>query len=127
MAQMGNRWWLYVWLFWCCFNLLILFIYPTWIAPLFNNMIVQRDEAGGKTEGGIIIPDTAKEKPQEGQVMAVGAGKLEKGERVPLDVKVGDRILFFDQGRLLVEEPPEQFFDQQRNDRIRAFLGQIAH
>jgi polar amino acid transport system ATP-binding protein len=41
--------------------------------------------------------------------------------------EVGDRILFFDQGRLLVEEPPEQFFDQQRNDRIRAFLGQIAH
>src|SRR5207253_1703220 len=45
-------------------------------------------------KGGIIIPDTAKEKPQEGEVMAVGAGKMEKGRRVPLDVKVGDRILF---------------------------------
>ena len=45
-------------------------------------------------KGGIIIPDTAKEKPQEGEVMAVGAGKIEKGKRVPLDVKVGDRILF---------------------------------
>jgi len=45
-------------------------------------------------KGGIIIPDTAKEKPQEGEVIAVGAGKLEKGHRVPLDVKAGDRILF---------------------------------
>ena len=45
-------------------------------------------------KGGIIIPDTAKEKPQEGEVIAVGAGKLEKGHRIPLDVKAGDRILF---------------------------------
>ena len=45
-------------------------------------------------KGGIIIPDTAKEKPQEGEVIAVGAGKIEKGERIPLDVKAGDRILF---------------------------------
>jgi len=45
-------------------------------------------------KGGIIIPDTAKEKPQEGEVIAVGAGKIEKGERVPLDVKPGDRVLF---------------------------------
>jgi chaperonin GroES len=45
-------------------------------------------------QGGIIIPDTAKEKPHEGEVMAIGAGKIEKGKRVPLDVKVGDRILF---------------------------------
>jgi chaperonin GroES len=45
-------------------------------------------------KGGIIIPDSAKEKPQEGEVIAVGAGKMEKGHRVPLDVKVGDRILF---------------------------------
>ena len=48
----------------------------------------------GKAKGGIIIPDTAKEKPQEGEVMAVGAGKIEKGHRTALDVKVGDRILF---------------------------------
>jgi chaperonin GroES len=45
-------------------------------------------------KGGIIIPDTAKEKPHEGEVIAVGAGKMEKGHRIPLDVKVGDRILF---------------------------------
>jgi chaperonin GroES len=53
--------------------------------------------AGWKKEtakGGIIIPDKAKEKPQEGEVIAVGAGKIEKGNRVPLEVKVGDRILF---------------------------------
>ena len=47
-----------------------------------------------RDRGGIIIPDTAKEKPHEGEVIAVGAGKIEKGRRIPLDVKVGDRILF---------------------------------
>jgi chaperonin GroES len=53
-----------------------------------------RLEAKESVKSGIIIPDTAKEKPQEGQVVAVGAGKIEKGRRVPVDVKVGDRILF---------------------------------
>jgi chaperonin GroES len=55
---------------------------------------VCRLEQKETAKGGIIIPDTAKEKPQEGEVIAVGAGKLEKGHRVPLDVKAGDRILF---------------------------------
>ena len=64
------------------------------ITPLHDRVIVKPAKAEEKTAGGIIIPDTAKEKPQEGEVMAVGAGKIEKGHRVPLDVKVGDRILF---------------------------------
>ena len=62
--------------------------------PLHDRVVVKRLEEEQKTKGGIIIPDTAKEKPQEGAVMAVGAGKTEKGRRIPLDVKVGDRILF---------------------------------
>jgi chaperonin GroES len=64
------------------------------ITPLHDRVLVRRLEQIETAKGGIIIPDTAKEKPQEGEVIAVGAGKLEKGHRIPLDVKVGDRILF---------------------------------
>ena len=64
------------------------------ITPLHDRVVVKRLEEKETAKGGIIIPDTAKEKPQEGEVMSVGAGKIEKGQRVPLDVKVGDRILF---------------------------------
>src|SRR5438067_6695524 len=64
------------------------------VTPLHDRVLVRRLEEKETAKGGIIIPDTAKEKPQEGEVMAVGAGKMEKGRRIPLDVKVGDRILF---------------------------------
>jgi chaperonin GroES len=64
------------------------------ITPLHDRVLVRRLEQKETAKGGIVIPDTAKEKPQEGEVIAVGAGKVEKGRRVPLDVKVGDRILF---------------------------------
>jgi chaperonin GroES len=65
------------------------------IRPLQDRVIVKRLEEEEKTKGGIIIPDTAKEKPQEGKVIAVGKGKVnEDGKLIPLDVKVGDRILF---------------------------------
>ena len=63
--------------------------------PLHDRVLVRRVEAEEKTAGGIIIPDTAKEKPQEGEVIAAGAGtKSEDGKLTPLDVKAGDRILF---------------------------------
>jgi len=63
--------------------------------PLHDRVAVRRVEEDQKTAGGIIIPDTAAEKPTQGEIVAVGAGaRNEKGERVPLDVKVGDRILF---------------------------------
>ena len=65
------------------------------IRPLHDRILVKRIEEQEVRRGGIIIPDTAKEKPQEGKVVAVGDGKiLEDGKRVPLDVKVGDRVLF---------------------------------
>jgi chaperonin GroES len=65
------------------------------IRPLQDRVIVKRLEEEEKTKGGIIIPDTAKEKPQEGKVIAVGKGKVsEDGKVIPLDVKAGDRILF---------------------------------
>jgi chaperonin GroES len=63
--------------------------------PLHDRVLVRRVEAEEKTAGGIIIPDTAKEKPQEGEVVAAGTGaKNEEGKVTPLDVKAGDRILF---------------------------------
>ena len=65
------------------------------VKPLHDRVLVKRIEETETTQGGIIIPDSAKEKPQEGKVIAVGAGKRDdKGERVPLEVKKGDRILF---------------------------------
>jgi len=65
------------------------------IRPLGDRILVLGIEKEKKTKGGILIPDTAKEKPQEGKVVAVGAGKMnEKGKRVPLDVNKGDRVLF---------------------------------
>src|SRR3990167_677873 len=65
------------------------------IRPLQDRILVKRLDEEAKTKGGIIIPDTAKEKPQEGEVIAIGNGKvLESGKVQPLDVKVGDRILF---------------------------------
>ncbi|RWH87694.1 MAG: co-chaperone GroES, partial [Mesorhizobium sp.] len=63
--------------------------------PLHDRVVVRRVESESKTAGGIIIPDTAKEKPQEGEIIAVGSGaRDEAGQLVPLDVKAGDRILF---------------------------------
>jgi chaperonin GroES len=67
----------------------------TKVRPLHDRVIVKRLEEQEKTKGGIIIPDTAKEKPIEGKVIAVGAGKvMENGKRMPVQVKEGDRILF---------------------------------
>lgn len=64
------------------------------IRPLHDRVIVKRIEEEEKSKGGIIIPDTAKEKPQEGRVIAVGPGKQDDGKVMPLDVKAGDKILF---------------------------------
>jgi len=64
------------------------------LTPLHDRVIVKRIEEKETIKGGIIIPDSAKEKPQEGEVIAVGPGKREKGELIALDVKPGDRVLF---------------------------------
>ena len=65
------------------------------VKPLQDRLVIKRLEEEEKTKGGIIIPDAAKEKPQEGRVIAVGEGKvLESGQRSPVSVKVGDKILF---------------------------------
>ena len=65
------------------------------VKPLYDRVLVKRIEETEKKRGGIIIPDTAKEKPMEGKVIAVGSGRVEKdGKKIPLEVKVGDRVLF---------------------------------
>ena len=65
------------------------------VTPLHDRVLIKRIEEKESIKGGIIIPDSAKEKPQEGEVVAVGAGKInDKGERIVLDVKAGDRVLF---------------------------------
>ena len=64
------------------------------VKPLHDRVLIKRIETKEQKKGGIIIPDTAKEKPMEGKVIAVGSGRLEKGERIPLEVKKGDMVLF---------------------------------
>jgi chaperonin GroES len=65
------------------------------VVPLNDKIVVKRLEAEEKTAGGIVLPDSAKEKPRQGEVLAVGAGKrLDNGQRAPFQVKVGDRVLF---------------------------------
>lgn len=64
------------------------------IKPLADRVIIKAIPTEEKTKSGIIMPDTAKEKPQEGEVVAVGPGKVDKGERIAMDVKVGDRVIY---------------------------------
>ena len=64
------------------------------VKPLHDRVLLKRVEMKEQKKGGIIIPDSAKEKPMEGKIIAVGSGRLEKGARIPLEVKVGDRVLF---------------------------------
>jgi chaperonin GroES len=98
---------------------------PVHVTPLHDRVLIRRLEEKETARGGIIIPDTAKEKPQEGEVMAVGAGKIEKGQRIPLDVKVGDRILFgkYTGSEIKIEE---QEYLILREDEILAKLSGAA-
>ena len=64
------------------------------ITPLEDRVVVIPDEETETMRGGLYIPDTAKEKPTQGEVVAVGAGRIEKGQRVPMDVRVGDKVLY---------------------------------
>jgi len=96
------------------------------VTPLHDRVLIKRVEEKETVKGGIIIPDTAKEKPQEGEVIAVGAGKIsEKGDRVPLDVKAGDRILFgkYSGTEIKIEE---QEYLIPREAEILAKLGGAA-
>ena len=95
------------------------------ITPLHDRVVVRRFEEKESIKGGIIIPDSAKEKPQEGEVVAVGAGKREKGERIPLDVKVGDRVLFGKYSGNDIKIDDEEYMIL-KEDEILAKLGTSA-
>ena len=64
------------------------------IKPLHDRVVVRRIDEEERTPGGVIIPDTAKEKPTRGEVLAVGPGRVEKGERIPMDLKAGDQVIY---------------------------------
>jgi chaperonin GroES len=95
------------------------------ITPLHDRVLVRRLEEKETVKGGIIIPDTAKEKPQEGEVIAVGSGRREKGELIPLDVKPGDRILFGKYSGNDIKIDDEEFLIL-KEDEILAKLGTQA-
>jgi len=93
------------------------------IRPLHDRILVERLEEQEVKRGGIIIPDTAKEKPQEGKVIAVGTGKVtDEGKRIGLDVKVGDRILFgkYSGSEVKVDDKEYVIF---REEDVLAILG----
>jgi len=87
------------------------------IRPLNDRILVKRLEEEAKTAGGIIIPDSAKEKPAEGEIIAVGPGKLnDHGERVAMDVKPGDRVLFSKYGGTDVRIEGEDYLIMREDD-----------
>jgi chaperonin GroES len=87
------------------------------IRPLHDRILVKRLEEQEVKKGGIIIPDTAKEKPQEGKVIAVGGGKVnDEGKKVPLDVKAGDRILFGKYSGSEVKVEDEEYLIMREED-----------
>ena len=95
------------------------------VTPLHDRVLVKRIEEKESIKGGIIIPDSAKEKPQEGEVIAAGAGKIEKGERIALDVKAGDRVLFGKYSGTEIKVDDEDYLIL-REDEILAKLSGAA-
>ena len=93
------------------------------VRPLHDRLLIQRIEEKETVKGGIIIPDTAKEKPQEGKVIAVGNGKiLENGQKLTLDVKVGDKILFGKYSGTDIKIDGEEYLIL-REDEVLAVIG----
>jgi chaperonin GroES len=94
------------------------------VRPLNDRILVKRLEEEEKTAGGIIIPDSAKEKPAEGKVMAVGAGKRnEAGDRIAMDVKVGDRVLFSKYGGTDVKLDGDKYLIMREEDILGIIEG----
>ncbi len=93
------------------------------VRPLHDRLLVRRVEEGEQIKGGIIIPDSAKEKPQEGKVVAIGSGKvLDSGERQKMDVKVGDKILFGKYSGTDIRVDDEELLIL-REDEVLAVIG----
>ncbi len=96
------------------------------IRPLHDQIIVNRLEEGEQQIGGIIIPDSAKEKPQQGTVMATGNGKSkDRGKRIPLDVKAGDRILFGKYSGQEIKLDGKDYFIMKEDDVLAVIEGPV--
>ena len=93
------------------------------IKPLEDRIVIKSLEAEQTTASGLVIPDTAKEKPQEGEVLAVGPGRIDdKGNRVPLDVNVGDRVIFSKYGGTEIKHGGEEYLILSARD-VLAVVG----
>ena len=92
--------------------------------PLHDRVVVKRIEAEAKSSGGIIIPDTAKEKPQQGEVVAVGpGGRDESGKLIPIDVKAGDRVLFGKWSGTEVKIDDDEYLIMKESDVMGILVG----
>jgi|SRR5512132_1201601 chaperonin GroES len=92
------------------------------LKPLEDRIVVQPSEEENTTSSGIVIPDTAKEKPQEGTVVAVGPGRFEDGARVPLDVAVGDKVIYSKYGGTEVKVEDDEYLILSARD-VLAVIG----
>ncbi len=86
------------------------------LKPLGDRVIVEQSESEEMTKSGIVLPDTAQEKPQQGKVMAVGDGKYEDGKKVPMDVKVGDKVIYSKYGGTEVKVEGEKYLILRQDD-----------
>ncbi len=92
------------------------------LKPLADRVIIRAIPSEERTKSGIIMPDTAKEKPQEGEIVAVGPGKVEKGERIPMEVKVGDRVIYSKYAGTEVKYDGDEYLILRESD-IQAIVG----
>ena len=92
------------------------------LKPLGDRVVVKPNEGEEKTPSGIVLPDTAKEKPQEGEIVAVGSGRIEDGKKVPLEVKVGDKVIYSKYGGTEVKVKGEEYLILSERD-VLAVIG----
>ena len=93
------------------------------IRPLYDRIVVKRIEQKEQMQGGLYIPDSAKEKPQEGEVIAVGSGKLlDNGDRVPMEIKVGDRVLYAKYGGTEFKLDGEDYLVMRESDVLAVLV-----
>lgn len=92
------------------------------LKPLADRVIVKALPSEEKTKSGIIMPDTAKEKPQEGEIVAAGPGKMEKGARTPMDVKVGDKVIYSKYAGTEIKYDGQEYLILKESD-IQAIIG----
>ncbi len=95
------------------------------LKPLFDNVVVKPAKADEQTKSGIFLPDTAKEKPQKGEIVAVGEGRWEDEgvKRLPMDVKVGDVVIYKEWGKTSIKIDSEEYFIMSQSDILAVVQG----